>query len=255
VTAAMLDALASWVEARLDLDSILAAANAGEPRAPLAEPEERRSEGSRARIGVARDAAFSFYYPENLDMLARLGAEIVEFSPVADARLPDGLDGLYLGGGYPELLAAELSRNERMRADVRAFARSGRPVYAECGGFMYLTEAIVDADGREHAMVGVFPTRSRLGTSLAAIAYREITGRDSAGWLRDGERARGHEFRYSSIDPMPGEVERWHGSDGFRVEQALGSYVHLHFASCPSFAERFVDACARRTGSVMRRDC
>lgn len=227
LTDAKLDALVSWIEAGIDVDALAALARPAGVAAPAAEDRSP----VRARIGVARDRAFCFYYRQNLDLLERFGAEIVEFSPVSDRRLPDGLDGLYLGGGYPELHAEALAANESMRADVRDLSRDGRPVYAECGGFMYLTEAIVDADGREHPMVGIFPTRARVGRRLAAIGYREVE-------TSDGDRVRGHEFRYSEIDPPL-------GGDAHRVGETLGSYVHLHFASCPRFAARFVDACSR----------
>jgi cobyrinic acid a,c-diamide synthase len=256
LTGDRLDALASWIERGLDVRALVDLAR--EATGPHPEAPEAPPVAPRARIGVARDAAFSFYYQENLDMLSRLGAETIEFSPVADAHLPGGLDGLYLGGGYPELHAADLAANARMRAEILAFSRGGRPVYAECGGFMYLTEAIVDAEGREHAMVGVFPTRARLGTRLAVIGYREVEGVGRTGWLREGVRARGHEFRYSTIDPMPGEVERGFRpgpmEDGYRVGSTLGGYVHIHFASCPSFAARFVDACAERVAAARSQE-
>ncbi|HEY0431797.1 MAG TPA: hypothetical protein VGC61_08250, partial [Pyrinomonadaceae bacterium] len=199
-----------------------------------------------------RDSAFSFYYQDNLDLLAGFGAHLVEFSPISDGQLPDVLDGLYFGGGYPELNAAALAENETMRADVARFARSGKPVYAECGGLMYLTEAIVDEETRAFPMVGVFPTSARMQPQLAALGYVEVEGTDDRGWLRTGEQARGHEFRYSVIDEMPAHVMRRHRistmtgerKEGFATGAVLASYVHLHFGSCPRFAARFVAACA-----------
>ncbi|WP_321473150.1 cobyrinate a,c-diamide synthase [uncultured Paludibaculum sp.] len=248
-----LRALAAWIEKHLDLDQLLAlgrvasfAPRAGGP--PMSHPAPAR----RPRIGVARDRAFCFYYQDNLDILASLGAELVEFSPIADAHLPAGLGGLYLGGGYPELHAAALSANESMRDGIAGFAKSGSPVYAECGGFMYLTEGIVDQAGCLHPMAGVFPTRARMQARLAALGYTEIEGVDSSSWLQPGERARGHEFRYSSIDEMPPHVERTYRvspkgdekREGFRQGATVASYIHLHFLSCPQFAARFVSACA-----------
>ncbi len=248
-----LQALARWVEEHLDLDEILALGRVAS-FAPQAggQPVSYPCPTHPPRIGVARDRAFCFYYQDNLDMLASLGAELVEFSPTADAHLPAGLGGLYLGGGYPELHAAALSANEPMRAGIAGFAKSGGPVYAECGGFMYLSEGIVDQEGCLHPMAGVFPTRSRMHSRLAALGYAEIEGIDASGWLQPGERARGHEFRYSDIDEMPGHVERIYrffskGGEkrgGFRQGATLAGYVHLHFLSCPQFAERFVAACA-----------
>jgi cobyrinic acid a,c-diamide synthase len=214
--------------------------------------QEGQSFSRRPKIGVARDNAFCFYYQDNLDLLVNAGAEIVEFSPIDQQRLPDSLDGLYLGGGYPELHAAALAANETMRADIARFVRSGKPVYSECGGLMYLTEAIVDQESHSFPMVGVFPTRARMQPRLAALGYAEVQGTNPTGWLRPGEQARGHEFRYSVIDEMPAQILRRYRvstmagerQDGFSVGSVLASYVHLHFGSCARFAARFVAACA-----------
>jgi cobyrinic acid a,c-diamide synthase len=270
---ARLDALASWVESGIDIEALIrlagerlgsvALANVPgaiqEGGAQLIEaagaiPQEGESFSRPPRIGVAHDAAFCFYYQDNLDLLASYGADVVEFSPVSDERLPDSLDGLYFGGGYPELSAEALAANETMRAGVARFARSGKPVYAECGGLMYLTEAIIDAEARAFPMVGFFPTRARMQPHLAALGYAEVEGVDDAGWLRAGDRARGHEFRHSVIDEMPDQIPRRHRvttmagerQEGFAAGAVLASYVHLHFRSCPQFAGRFVAACAGR---------
>jgi len=176
---ARLEALVSWIESGVDIETLMRLArqrpqNEAVPEAPpsvqeggahrveveSAKLEEAQSFSRPPRIGVARDDAFCFYYQDNLDLLTRFGAQIVEFSPVFDQQLPEGLDGIYFGGGYPELHAAALTANERMRADVARFVQSGKPVYAECGGLMYLTEAIIDAETRSFPMVGVFPTRA-----------------------------------------------------------------------------------------------
>lgn len=255
LTADRLAALAEWVEAGADLDQLLAIAS----RAP-SQPDEPHFDVSaqpsvrmhRPRIGIARDRAFCFYYEDNIALLKSCGAELVEFSPISDEALPDQLDGLYLGGGYPEIHAAELASNESMRAAIHRFALAGAPVYAECGGFMYLTDAIVDLNGRVYPMAGVFPTRACMQPRIAAIGYVEVEETQDGGWLRAGERVRGHEFRYSSIEPMPDYISRCYRlinhngirSEGFTIGSALGSYVHLHFASCPDFAARFVARCA-----------
>jgi cobyrinic acid a,c-diamide synthase len=190
---------------------------------------------TRARIGIARDAAFCFYYHDNLELLRRLGAELVEFSPIADTALPPDLDGIYLGGGYPELHADALSANEPMRAAFVHLAANDSPVYAECGGFMYLMQAIVDIEGRSWPMAGIFPTVARMQKRLAKLGYIEVAG------------ARGHEFRYSTMDPIPETIARAYAepAEGYRVNSVLGSYIHLHFLSCPGFAEGFVQECAQ----------
>jgi cobyrinic acid a,c-diamide synthase len=249
-----LAALADWIEASVDLEGLIAiasrAAGVGtEPREEFIQQPLAR--GDQPRIGISRDQAFCFYYQDNLDLLKKCGAELVEFSPISDEALPDQVDGLYLGGGYPELHASELAANRSMRAAIRHFAERGAPVYAECGGFMYLTDAIVDLEGRTHPMAGVFPTRARMQSRLAAIGYVEVEETQDGAWLRTGERIRGHEFRYSAMDDMPEHIARRYRlitrngtrSEGFTIGSALASYVHLHFASCPNFAVRFVAAC------------
>jgi cobyrinic acid a,c-diamide synthase len=221
LTEERLRALAECVEAHVDLDRLLALS--ARPR--MAAPERKQEAAVRARIGVARDAAFCFYYEDNLDLLRECGAELVEFSPIADGRLPDGIDGIYFGGGYPELHAEALAANAEMRRSVAEFVARDGPVYAECGGFMYLTEAIVDMVGREWPMVGVFATRAVMQERLAKLGYVEV---ETAAGM-----ARGHEFRYSTAGAVDG-----------RVRAACGSYVHLHFLSCVGFAEGFVRECA-----------
>jgi cobyrinic acid a,c-diamide synthase len=188
------------------------------------------------RIGVARDAAFCFYYQANLDLLRACGADLVDFSPISGRTLPPDLSGLYFGGGYPELHAAALAANQSMRESVADFVARDGPVYAECGGFMYLTEAIVDAEGRAWPMAGVFPTRARMQARLAQLGYVEIPTNSGV--------ARGHEYRHSTIDVMPERIERPY-ADAYRVHAATGSYVHLHFLSCPRLAGDFVDACEK----------
>jgi cobyrinic acid a,c-diamide synthase len=245
LTDARLDRLAEWIESHLDLDRLLElSARPKTPVTPLTAPGRKPA---CVRIGIARDAAFCFYYYDNLELLRTLGAELIDFSPVADCKLPADLDGIYLGGGYPELHAEALSANEPMRAAVAEFAASDAPVYAECGGFMYLTQAIVDLSGEAWPMAGIFPTSARMQKRLAKLGYIEVETCDADGWLPPGQCARGHEFRYSVTDPMPEAIRRVYKdpAEGYRVRSVLGSYVHLHFLSCPNFAERFVRDCAR----------
>jgi len=239
LTSDRVSGLAEWIEQHLDLDGLLKLAARPHADWPLQDITPRKRE---VRIGVARDSAFCFYYHHNLEMVRSLGAELVEFSPVADSKLPDGLGGIYLGGGYPELHAEELSANEGMRGAIAEFAAKDGPIYGECGGFIYLTEAIVDAAGRRWPMTGVFPTTARMQTRLAKLGYIEVENHCPNGW----RKARGHEFRYSNIDPMPHEVQRAYRepAHGYQARSVLGSYIHLHFGSCPRFAEEFVRQCA-----------
>ena len=237
MTGERLDRLAQWIESNLDLNRLLeVSVRQSAVASPL--PESLR-QPHRARIGIARDAAFCFYYRDNLELLRDLGAELIDFSPIADSALPEGLDGLYLGGGYPELHAEALAENESMRSAIAGFHG---PVYAECGGFMYLMREIVDAAGGAWPMAGIFPTAARMQKRLAKLGYVEVQSAATEGW----GLARGHEFRYSMMDPMPQSVTRLYRepAEGYRVGSVLGSYIHLHFLSCPRFAEQFVDNCA-----------
>jgi len=220
-----LRALTECVESHVDVDRLLSLGTRPRPGAPV----RKSARDTRVRIGVARDAGFCFYYEANLELLRECGAELVEFSPIADRALPEGLGGIYFGGGYPELHAERLAANGSMRQAVAEFVARDGPVYAECGGFMYLTESIVDVEGRAWPMVGIFPTRARVQARLAKLGYVEVE--------TDSGLARGHEYRHSTVDETP--------PDAHRVHSALGSYVHLHFLSCPRFAEEFVDRCEK----------
>ncbi|MEW6593475.1 MAG: cobyrinate a,c-diamide synthase [Thermodesulfobacteriota bacterium] len=239
--------LAEVVARHIDLDRLLALAATAEPHPVPASRNEQT--GPRVRIGIARDQAFCFYYEENLALLAAAGAELVAFSPLADAALPDDLSGLYLGGGYPELYAEELAANQGLRRVVRAWSAAGRPLYAECGGFMYLSEGIVDGDGQYHPMAGVFPVAARMRQGRAALGYREATLAGDTLFGPAGTVLRGHEFHYSDIDPMPAAVGRCYRladgrEEGYLINgRTLGSYLHLHFGGTPEAAAHFVRLC------------
>jgi len=244
--------LAGLVAENIELDTLLASlppvapATAQKP-APPATPQEG------VRIGVARDNAFCFYYQDNLDLLADCGAELVFFSPLTDAGLPNDLDGLYLGGGYPELFAGQLSANITMCRQIREKSIDAMPIYAECGGFMYLCRDVSDMDGNCHAMTGCFPFATRMDDRLKALGYREITLTADTIIGKAGRRIRGHELHYSLINeaaPVCDTVYRvgartgiQETSEGYRVHQTLGSYVHLHFGSQPEAPRALVEAC------------
>ena len=243
----MQDALADLVESRMDLDALLASLP-WVPTDTLVPPEKKPA---IVRIAVARDAAFCFYYPENIELLEQAGAQIVYFSPLSDPGLPDNIDGLYLGGGYPELHALTLTRNIGFRQAVSLSSKNSMPIYAECGGFMTLCRTLEDLNGQCHDMVGCFDFTCRMAKTLRALGYREITlNRDTILGQRGGT-ARGHEFHYSSLDDH-GEKSVYNACDrsggtrsvpGFEVNRTLGSYLHLHFKSNPDLPQHFVQAC------------
>ncbi|MGC4000285.1 MAG: cobyrinate a,c-diamide synthase [Anaeromyxobacter sp.] len=236
----------------LDLDALLALASTA---APVEAPGAPASVmGRRCRIGVAQDEAFHFYYADNLARLEALGAELVPFSPVRDAWLPE-VDGLLLGGGYPEEHAGALEANRSMREAIRGFAAAGRPIYAECGGLMYLATALRGRDGREHQMVGLVPGVAVVRDRLQALGYAEVTTRAPSLLGPAGLVFRGHQFRYSELEVDPAvervyQLARRRGApllEGYRVGSVLASYVHAHWASCPEVARALVEACARRS--------
>jgi cobyrinic acid a,c-diamide synthase len=245
------DRLRERARETLDVDALLAIARSAPPLPASPGPLPPPVETVRARIAVARDAAFGFYYEDNLDLLRALGAELAFFSPLDDPGLPDGADALYLGGGYPELHGARLAANAAMREAVRAFAAGGRPVYAECGGLMYLSEALVDLDGMRHPMAGVVAGISTMRERLV-IGYREAVALHPSCLAEAGWTVRGHEFHHSVLEP-PADSPAYRldgegATDGVVAGPAgnvLASYLHLHFAADPRLAERFVAAAAR----------
>ncbi len=243
--------LAGLIEAHVDLNALVGLARSTVARRA---PPRARSTASSATIAVARDPAFQFYYPDNLEALERAGARLTFWSPIADQALPEA-DGLYLGGGYPELYGRALAANVPMREAVRTFAGSGRPVYAECGGLMYLTESLTDLDGHLWPMAGVLPAPVVMERGRLVIGYREVMLTSSGPLGPAGTRARGHEFHGSRLGAVPASVPRLytvsdgHGgtprAEGFAVGSTLMSYVHLHFGSNPALAANFIEACRR----------
>jgi cobyrinic acid a,c-diamide synthase len=205
------------------------------------------------RIGLAVDQAFHFYYDENLRLLEAAGAELIEFSPISAAHLPN-VDGLYLGGGYPEFHARELAHNEGLLHEIYAFCSAGMPVYAECGGLMYLCEGIRTLDGSRYPMVGWFAADAVMSGKLRALGYVDTLTRFDTILGPSGQTFRGHQFRYSTLewknepDGAYGVRRRRDGNlsrEGYIKGNVLGSYVHAHWASNPSMAAFFVSACLK----------
>ena len=241
--------LAVLVEEHLDVSRLLEMPATVVSDEVLLGPPGRQA---RIRLGVARDEAFCFYYQDNLDLLTHFGAELCFFSPVRDSNLPANISGLYLGGGYPELYASKLAENESLRREILAAAHRGMPIFAECGGFMYLASSI-EVEGRNYPMVELYPFSTRMLPQRKALGYREVVLKEDCLLGPKGLKARGHEFHYSELIGDPGEVPDLFqlssrkgievGTDGFMLDNTVAGYIHLHFGSNPAMAAHFVGSC------------
>ena len=237
--------LAEAAEKTLELDALLEIAH----NAPVLDftPPVLPEKGAPVRIGVARDRAFCFYYEDSLDLLRQLGAELVSFSPLTDERLPNGIQGLYLGGGYPELYAAQLEENHALRRQIRDAVHTGMPCIAECGGFMYLTQAIA---GR--AMVGALPGDCFDTGKLTRFGYITATAREDNLLCRAGEQVPMHEFHHWDT-PQPGDAfgaEKPSGKQwrcAYATDTLYAGFPHFHFYAKPVMAQRFLAACRKET--------
>ena len=157
----------------------------------------------RIRLGLAFDSAFSFYYPDNLEAMEAMGCELIKFSPIADESLPEELDGLYIGGGYPELFADELMQNAKMLGSIRSFAKSGGAIYAECGGLVYLSQGVETKNGTKYKFVGLLPAWTKMHDRFSALGYVDITLTEKSLFGGLGDRLRGHRFHYSELMDDP----------------------------------------------------
>lgn len=257
----LIDGLAALAEKHLNVDRLLTL-ECGMDLSFGASPSAVEATG-KVRIGVARDRAFSFYYEDNLDLLEQHGATIVPFSPMHEACLPLDLDALYLGGGYPELYAHALSSNSAMLSAIRGFAASARPVYAECGGMIFLSQQLTTLDGSVYPMAGVLPFEMEMTSKLVQFGYVTVELIQDCLLGSRGSIVRGHSFHHSRIVneaeagtsysvqySLSGRVE----NEGYCVGNLLASYIHLHFRANPSVAQSFVETAmaskARNLGSL-----
>ncbi len=260
-----LHALADAVIRHIDINKVrgLAAPDVNGMGSSAKDNESRtESPGQSVNIAVARDRAFCFYYEDNLDMLRDAGAQLIPFSPISDGGLPEGADAVYLGGGYPELYAGELSGNKPMTSAIRDWAEAGGPVFAECGGFMYLGEGIRQ-DGDFFPLCGVLPVTTGIVKGRPSLGYREAVLSEDCMLGAKNERLRGHEFHYSQVldvrDPgkpglrfnVMGEAVMGEGKkenkDEMKIKissaaykSTLAGYTHFHFGSNPEAAENMV---------------
>ncbi len=238
----------------IDLDGIMAAARSAPPLESVVPESTQACAASRARIGYLHDSAFTFYYPENLELLEKAGAELVPISALADAALPDDLNALYIGGGFPETHGEALARNRTMLSSIRAAAEADMPIYAECGGLMLLSRAMW-WKGVRYDMANVFSFEVEVSDSAQGHGYIELLVDTANPFFPVGTALRGHEFHYSRIMPHPEEtataceVRRgtgcFHGRDAAIAKNAWASYVHVHALATPEWAQGMV-AAARR---------
>jgi cobyrinic acid a,c-diamide synthase len=191
-----------------------------------------------------------------MDVLADSGAEIVPFSPLSDSALPDGTQGIYLGGGFPELYAHELSMNQPMREALQRHVRDHVPIYAECGGLMALGQSLTTFEGETLRMFGVLPARSHMRREQLTIGYREVEAVRNSPLMAAGSRVRGHEFHWSVAEPPPSDLAAYRHArsdelEGYCVGSTLASYVHLNLAGAPHLAQRFIGTCASRAPQLL----
>lgn len=248
----VITALGETAKEGIDLNLLLAI---GEKAQPLREAERPAVPAKKkARIAVAWDKAFCFYYKENLEILEQLGAELVFFSPVNDAKLPEGTGGIYLGGGYPETYRKELAKNAGIREEIRRAVQSGCPLIAECGGFMYACEKLFETDGTSEAMLGLIPTNVRMTKRLSMqFGYVTLTALKDTAFFEKGTQIRAHEFHYSKADERGDvcEIRKYSGKNwtGLYVnENVMAGYPHFYFLNCMEMAKRFVGMAALESG-------
>ncbi|NLI12547.1 MAG: cobyrinate a,c-diamide synthase [Peptococcaceae bacterium] len=252
--AEIIEKAAGLVQEWIDLDQVIKlghTAGSLPPASPLA-----FAKGRPVKIAVARDESFSFYYRGTLEILAALGAELHHFSPMKDVSLPENIGGLYLGGGFPEVFAGALAANKSLLEDITRRLKGGLHCYAECGGFMYLTESITVKNGEKHPMAGFFDGHTIMTDRLQRFGYVDIefTGENVLG--KEGQTARGHEFHHSLIDGITYPTtylvksafsgRQWHC--GYRRANTLAAYAHIDFWGYPGLARHFLDRCLGATG-------
>ncbi|MCM3787772.1 cobyrinate a,c-diamide synthase [Domibacillus indicus] len=239
--------LAEAARKTVDLDELLRLAEVPD----LPQSENRlfgRKQDSHVTIAVAKDAAFHFYYEENLEMLRTHGADLHFFSPLAGETVPEAADALYIGGGFPEEFAPVLAAQCEARKSVRRAVESGIPTLAECGGFMYLTEELITVDGHSYPMCGIIQGKTVMKSTRAALGYRELTAFPGA-WIPEGEKLRGHEFHYSVFEGQEKPAPAFQSGsrfgqkpDGCIVHNVIAGYAHLYFPSNTGIPEAFVKA-------------
>lgn len=253
----IIEEAAKVVEEHFQLDEILNIANQAEELPYYSRVSfEKKFEG--LKIGIAKDEAFSFEYPASFEVLEKLGAQLIYFSPIHDRVLPK-VDGLIFGGGFPELFLPELASNLGLIEEIRDFHQKKKPIWAECGGFLYLCESLTDMKGKAFSLVGLIPATTEMTSKLQAVGYVKATGLSDSLLLEKGNTVQGHHFHFSKmkalVAPFPwafslrgrkGEIQ-----DGYHQEYLTASYLHIHLLGNPKIGERFLQICKERQESLV----
>ncbi len=243
--------LVKKTEENIDINKITSIARSAKGIAPF-RPKIFSGSGlvDKVTIAVAKDKAFNFYYHDNLDILRQNGARLVDFSPLTDKKLPKGANGIYIGGGFPEVFAAQLAKNTSLKSDIRLKAALGIPVYAECGGLMYLSKEITDLKGRKFSMAGLLDAKIKMGKRRAGLGYVNLAAMRNNILSKRGDMIRAHIFHWSYYVRRP--RNKWayqyekHGNifyDGLIKNNVLAGYAHMHFSANPNFAKNFISSC------------
>lgn len=246
--------LVALIEENINLEQLLALS---QPQSAV-EVEERtifkEEQDYDLTLGVAYDQAFNFYYQANLELLANKGVSLKYFSPLTDNQLPE-VDGLYIGGGFPESFISQLAANQSLQEDIYEQVTAGLPTYAECGGLMYLSEQVIDSQGNSFPMVGLISGQVEMTDSLQAMGYVEAKVVKDNILFKTGDKVLGHEFHYSKLSNVDSDInysyQLWGGkgaagrSEGIMRDNLLASYLHLHFANQPRFVDRFLTECSK----------
>ncbi|MEG0712945.1 MAG: cobyrinate a,c-diamide synthase, partial [Niameybacter sp.] len=260
ITAKEVEAIESKIEKlgeeaakSIDFEGLVQLAESSEPLEVKDIPELNgyKKPQDKVRIGIAQDKAFSFYYADNIEVLEELGAELIPFSPLEDKTLPVGIQGIILGGGYPEVYAKALSENETMKVAIKMALEAGMPCIAECGGFMYLQESIKLLDGKKYPMVGYLEGKAFMTEKLMRFGYLTLTSEEDTMLTAKGQVVKAHEFHYSDsthngnacVGSKPYKDKKW--SCMVAKEHLFAGYPHIHFYNNISLATNFIEKCSK----------
>ena len=249
---AVIEKISAAVENQVDLNNLISIAQSAETLQKNFSPFHLATFPPSIKIAVAKDEAFNFYYEESLRELEKLGAEIIFFSPLEDKFLPKNIDGLILGGGFPEMFASRLEKNISMRKSIKSAAENNLPIFAECGGYMYLMKSIKNFDGEVFKMCGVIENRADMTKKLQTVGYVEAALKRNCIIGAAGDKIHAHEFHFSIETENLAEEKIFDCEKlrtgkkyfaGYAAKNIVASYLHIHFAGCPNAAKNFVNAC------------